>query len=106
MSTTGTLAAQVPRVRVGGGITAPKRIKYVSPVYPEDAKANGIQGIVMIEAVLGTDGTVLSTNVIRSVPALDDAAVLAVNQWEYTPTLLNGEPVELIMTVTINFTLG
>jgi protein TonB len=106
LSLSASVTAQVPRVRIGGDIKPPTRIKYVMPKYPEDAKANRIQGVVFLEVVLATDGTVLSADVVRSVPELDEAALAAVREWEYTPTLLNGEPVELIMTVTISFSLN
>ena len=92
-------------VRVGGDIKEPKKTKDVAPVYPEEAKANKVQGVVIIEALIGTDGKVKSAKALRPVALLDKAALEAVQQWEYTPTLLNGEPVEVIMTVTVNFTL-
>ena len=94
-----------PQVRVGGDIKEPKKIKDVKPVYPEAAKAAGVQGIVIIEIIIGTDGAVNEAKVLRSVPELDRAAVDAVMQWKYTPTLLNGEPVKVIMTVTVTFSL-
>jgi protein TonB len=59
---------------------------------------------VIIEAIIATDGTVKNTKVLRSVPGLDQAALVAVQQWRFTPTLLNKEPVELVMTVSVNFT--
>ncbi len=93
-------------VRVGGDISEPKKIRDLKPVYPADAQAAGIQGLVILEAVIGTDGAVRSAKVLRGQPLLDEAAVGAVVQWRYTPTLLNGEPVEVVMTVTVNFTLG
>ena len=93
------------QVRVGGDIKEPKKIKDVKPVYPEAAKAAGVQGIVIIEIIIGTDGAVNEAKVLRSVPELDRAAIDAVMQWKYTPTLLNGEPVKVIMTVTVTFTL-
>jgi protein TonB len=74
-------------------------------VYPEDAKAAGIQGVVILEIVIGEDGSVIEANVLRSIPELDQAAIDAVTQWQYEPTLLNGAPVEVELTVTINFTL-
>jgi protein TonB len=98
-------AVQVPRLRVGGDIRPPQKIRHVDPVYPEDAKARGIQGVVILEIVIGTDGSVLDAVVKRSLPPLDDAAVAAVRQWAYAPTLLNGEPVELVMTVSVHFRL-
>ena len=93
------------QVRVGGDIKEPKKIKDVKPVYPEAAKSAGIQGIVIIETVIGTDGAVNEAKVLRSVPELDRAAIDAVMQWKYTPTLLNGKAVEVIMTVTVTFSL-
>ena len=93
------------QVRVGGDIKEPKKIKDVKPVYPEAAKAAGVQGIVIIEIIIGTDGAVNEAKVLRPVPELDRAAIDAVMQWKYTPTLLNGEPVKVIMTVTVTFTL-
>jgi periplasmic protein TonB len=94
------------RVRVGGDIKEPKKIKHVSPVYPEEAKAAGIQGIVILETIIGKDGSVTEAKILRGVQQLDRAALDAVMQWRYTPTLLNGEPVELVMTVTVTFTLA
>lgn len=93
-------------VRVGGAIAPPKKVHHVNPVYPEAAKAAGIGGVVVIEATIGADGTVIDTRVLRSVdPELDEAALAAVRQWRYQPTLLNGAPVPVIMTLTVNFTL-
>jgi protein TonB len=75
------------------------------PVYPAEARDAGVQGVVIIEAVIGKDGKVMSAKVLRSIPALDQAALDAVRQWEFTPTLLNDVPVNVMMTVTVNFTL-
>jgi protein TonB len=92
-------------VRVGGVIKQPTRIKDVKPVYPAIAQSARVQGVVIIEAIIGTNGKVQDAKVLRSIPLLDQAALDAVRQWEYTPTLLNGVPVPVIMTVTVNFTL-
>jgi TonB family protein len=92
-------------VRVGGAIMEPKKLKHVPPVYPDIAQANRIQGVVIIEAVIDPAGYVSYAKVLRSVDLLDQAAVDAVRQWEFTPTLLNGVPVSVIMTVTVNFSL-
>ena len=92
-------------VRVGGNIIAPTKTKNIDPVYPAVAQAARVSGVVILEAVIGPDGRVTNVNILRSVPLLDDAAVAAVRQWEYTPTLLNGVPVPVIMTVTVNFQL-
>jgi len=64
-----------------------------------------VQGIVIMEVIVGQDGSVSDAQVIRSVPMLDQAALEAVRQWGFTPTLLNGMPVSVIMTVTVNFSL-
>jgi TonB family protein len=92
-------------VRVGGNIRPPTRIVDVKPVYPEIAQSARVQGVVIIEATIGQDGKVTAAKVLRSIPLLDQAAIDAVLQWEFTPTLLNGNPVPVIMTTTVNFTL-
>ncbi|HWI18679.1 MAG TPA: energy transducer TonB [Vicinamibacterales bacterium] len=92
-------------LRVGGGIRAPVRTRDVNPVYPAIAQAARVQGFVIIEATIGEDGRVTNARVLRSIPLLDQAALQAVRQWEYTPTLLNGVPVPVIMTVTVTFNL-
>ncbi len=96
-----------PVLRAGfGGVKAPAKIKDVKPVYPPIAQAAGVQGIILMEVRIEPDGTVGTASVIRSIPLLDEAALDAVKQWQFTPTLMNGVPVAVIMTVTINFTLG
>ena len=102
------LGAQQPSgpVRVGGNIAPPTKVRDARPVYPEDAKAANVQGVVVLETTLGADGRVTDVRVLQSIPLLDQAAIDAVRQWEYTPTLLNGVAVPVIMTVTINFTLA
>ncbi|MGH9371318.1 MAG: TonB family protein [Vicinamibacterales bacterium] len=92
-------------LRVGGNISAPMKIRNVNPEYPPDAQAAKVQGVVIIEARVEADGTVGDARILRSIPMLDQAAVDAVRQWEFRPTLLNGQPVPVIMTVTVNFTL-
>ena len=92
-------------MRVGGAIRQPTQIKKVNPVYPPIAQSARVQGVVIIEAIIGPDGRVTEAKVLRSIPLLDAAALDAVKQWVYTPTLLNGVPVPVIMTVTVNFTL-
>jgi protein TonB len=92
-------------VRVGGSITRPERVRYVPPIYPDVARAAGIKGTVILEAVIGTDGTVREVRVLRPLPFLEAAAVEAVQQWLFTPTRLNGEPVPVVMSVTVTFTL-
>jgi protein TonB len=92
-------------VQVGGSIRPPVKIHDVAPSYPAIALAARKQGIVIIQATIGLDGTVLDAEILRSEPLLDQAALDAVRQWRYTPTHLNGEPVAVIMTVTVSFRL-
>ena len=96
--------SQKEAVRVGGQIKAPDKIKDVKPVYPAIAQSARVGGTVTIEATIGPDGKVIDTKVVRSIPMLDQAALDAVRQWEYTPALLNGKPVPVVINVTINFT--
>ena len=92
-------------VRVGGKIREPRKTRNVTPTYPEMAKRARVQGTVILEATLSPQGRVMDLKVLRGIPMLDDAAISAVKQWSYTPTLLNGVPVPVIMTVTVNFRL-
>lgn len=97
--------APVEPVRVGGSIRAPQKVRDVAPVYSAVAQAARIEGIVILEATIGIDGQVVNARVLRSVPFLDQPALDAVRQWQFTPTLLNGVPVPVLMTVTVRFTL-
>jgi protein TonB len=90
-------------VRVGGNIKEPTKIKNVNPAYPDIARQARVQGIVILECTISPQGRVTDVKVLRGIPLLDQAAVDAVKQWVYTPTLLNGVPVPVIMTVTVNF---
>ena len=92
-------------VRVGGNVKTPTKVRDVRPLYPFEAQSARISGVVIIEATIDTDGHVYDAKVLRSIPMLDQAALDAVRQWEFTPTLLEGMPVPVIMTVTVNFTL-
>lgn len=99
-------AARAP-IRVGGNIRAPKKVKDVKPAYPASMRAAGLTGVVPIEAVIGRDGSVSSVRVLSAQvhPDFAIAAVDAVRQWQFTPTLLNGTAVEVVMTVTVRFDL-
>jgi protein TonB len=92
-------------VRIGGTIAPPTKIKDVRPVYPEVAQAARVQGVVIVEVRIEADGTVSDARILRSIPLLDEAALDAVKQWEFTPTLHNGVPVPVIATMTVNFRL-
>jgi protein TonB len=93
-------------VRVGGQIKEPRKLRDLKPVYPPIARQARIQGTVMLECVISPQGKVTDVKVVNSIPLLDAAAMDAVKQWVYTPTLLNGVPVPVIMTVTVNFRIS
>ncbi len=93
-------------LRVGGDIKEPKKTRDVRPIYPKIAQAAKVAGVVILEATISKEGEVRDVKVLRSIPMLDNAALDAVRQWRYTPPLLNGVPVDVIMTVTVNFTLN
>ena len=101
----GAAGASGAPVRVGGNIKAPTKIQHVNPIYPQDALDARVTGMVIIEATINPEGSVETATVLRSVPMLDQAALDAVKQWRFTPTMLNGLPVPVIMTVTVNFTV-
>ena len=92
--------------RTGGTIREPRKIYDVAPVYPEIARAARVEGLVILEATIDERGVVTGAQVLRSVPLLDGAALAALRQWRYTPTLLNGIPVRVLMTVTFRFSLS
>ncbi len=93
-------------VRVGQGIREPQKILHVPPEYPQLAVLSRVEGTVVLEAVLDETGKVDRVRVLTSVPLLDAAAIRAVQRWRYTPTLLNGVPVQVLMTITVKFTLA
>jgi TonB family protein len=96
---------QKPPSRVGGKIGAPRKTKDVKPVYPPAARSAHVQGVVIIEVTISPTGTVQHPRVLRSIPMLDAAALDAVRQWEFTPTLVNGVPTPVRLTLTVNFAL-
>jgi periplasmic protein TonB len=93
-------------VKVGGAVRPPERVVNVAPVYPPLALTARVQGVVIIEATIDVRGLVQAARVLRSdSPLLNDAALSAVRRWTYRPTLLNGIPTSVIMTVTVHFQL-
>ena len=86
-------------------MTPPKKIYDVAPIYPTMAQAARVSGLVIIEATIGPTGDVLDAKVLRGKPWLDAAALDAVRKWRFTPTLLNGKAVAVVMTVTVDFKL-
>lgn len=99
--------SQAPKdpIPVGGNIRPPTRVVYVAPVYPQLALAARKEGTVILQAVIDETGHVREVKVLRSVQLLDDAAIQAVANWKFTPTLLNGTAVPVVMTVTVAFAL-
>ena len=99
-------AVSPTQLRIGGNVQQTKLLKQPHPVYPPEAKQARIQGQVQLRAVIATDGTIKSLEVISGEPVLVQAAMEAVRQWVYEPTLLNGNPVEVITQIDVNFTLS
>ena len=93
------------RVRVSSGVMQALLVKKVPPQYPQDAKDQQIQGVVVLKAVINKEGNVSNLELVSGHPMLAPAAIEAVKQWKYRPFLLNGEPVEVESQVQINFTL-
>jgi TonB family protein len=88
--------------RVGGGIQAPTRLD--RPIYPPEAKAAGVTGVVIVEVVIDPRGAVTDAKVLRSIPLLDDEALRAVRTWTFQPTIVGGEAVPVRMNVAVSFT--
>jgi len=94
------------RIRVGGNVQQAKLIYQPRPVYPPEAKKAGITGVVRMDAIIGKDGTIQDLSLVSGDPALAPAALEAVQQWVYHPTLLNGAPVEVVTQIDVTFTLS
>jgi protein TonB len=94
------------RIRVGGNVQAANLIRKVTPVYPPLAKQARVQGTVRFTAIISKDGTIQQLQLVSGHPLLVQAAQDAVKQWLYKPTLLNGEPVEVVTQIDVNFTLS
>jgi TonB family protein len=106
---TATADAEAPppaRIRVGGGVQQTKLITQPRPVYPAEAKLAHVTGAVSLSAIIGKDGAIQHLEVISGHPLLIPSALEAVRQWVYQPTLLNGEPVEVVTQIDVNYTLS
>ena len=97
--------ASLEPVRVGGEIKEPVKVRHVNPVYPVVARRASVQGSVIVECIVSPQGRVTDAKVLRGIPLLDAAALAAVRQWVYTPTLRDGVPVAVVLTVTVQFVL-
>ena len=98
------LAAQeAPLIAGSEGVPVPKRTKMVKPEYPAEAQAKGLRGIVILDVTIDKDGKVGAVDIVRSIPGLDEAAIVAVRKWEYEPAKVAGKPVAVKLTVPITF---
>jgi protein TonB len=93
-------------IPVGGRVQPPERLKFVEPHYPAIAQSARVSGMVILQAVIAEDGSVGDVTVLRSIPLLDQAAIDAVRQWQFSPPTLNGKTIPVVMTVTVNFALN
>jgi protein TonB len=98
-----TVAEPPKVVRIGGQLTAPKMVHQVPPVYPDLALKGRVSAVIILEALVDVRGAVKDVKVLRGHPLFDEAALAAVHQWRYQPLLLNGEPTEFILSVTVMF---
>ena len=92
-------------VRVGGNVPQPRKTWSVTPEYPRLARLRRLQGVVILEVTVDRQGDVANVTVLRSAEGLDEAAVEAVRQWRYEPTVMNGTPVSVVLTETVRFQL-
>jgi protein TonB len=97
------LAARADAARASAVVEEPVKIKDVEPIYPAIAREAGVEGTVTIQATIDKDGNVSAYNVLRSVPLLNQAALDAVKEWQYRPQMVNGKPVQSVVTVNVNF---
>ena len=100
----GQAAETAPR-RVGPGVPAPRQVKNVPPVYPPIALSARIQGAVVMDIVVGIDGSVVDAKIVRSIPLLDPAALEAARQWKFEPPIVDGVPTPIVMMMTTTFSL-
>jgi TonB family protein len=99
-------APKPKRLRVGGNVAAAQLIHQVTPVYPAAAKEQRVEGTVLLHAIIGKDGTLQNLMYVSGPPILMSSAIEAVKQWQYKPTLLMGEPVEVDTTISVVYRLG
>ena len=101
----GPASANAP-IRIGGAVQSAKLINRMMPRYPPLARQARVQGRVLLEAIIGEDGTIRKLRAVSGHPLLVPAALSAVKRWRYRPTLLNGQPVPVITQVEVRFTLS
>lgn len=91
------------RVRISQGLANKNKIHNVQPKYPIEARENGIEGAVLLQATIDTEGKIIDLKIIRGHPILNKAAYDAVSQWRYKPYTINGQPVEVETSIKIEF---
>ena len=101
-----SVAGELGRIRVGGNVQAARIVNKVQPVYPEAAHQARIQGVVRLHVIIAKDGTITQMEGVSGHPLLQKAALDAVRQWVYQPTLVNGKPVEVDTTIDVIFQLN
>jgi TonB family protein len=106
MKRTEPVAGDRPPLRIGGSMQAAKLVYQPRPIYPPEAKAARVQGKVTLQAVIGKDGTIQKLEVLSGDALLVQSAIDAVRQWVYEPTLLNGDPVDVLTQIDVNYTLS
>jgi TonB family protein len=94
------------RLRIGGNVVAARLVNRVQPVYPTEARMQHISGTVRLHAIIAKDGSIQNLEVLSGHPSLVDAALDAVRQWRYSPTMIEGEPVEVDTTIDVIFALN
>jgi len=92
-------------LRVGRSVPEPRILSRVPATYPEAAKGARVQGVVILDCLVSPEGRVTAVRVVRGIPLLDEAAANAVRQWAFAPTVVDGKPVPVVVTVQVNFTL-
>ena len=92
-------------LRAGRGVPEPRLLKRVPPLYPDVAREAKVQGVVILDCLVSPEGRVTAVRVLRGIPLMDEAAVNAVRQWEFAPTLMDHKPVAVVVTVEVKFTL-
>ena len=97
------LNLQLFRIVRVGSVPPPKKTVDVPPVAPPPARQANVHDVVLLEITIATTGAVKAAKVLRGHPLLNQAALDAVKQWRYTPTEINGEPLEVLMTVSVDF---
>jgi len=92
--------------KIQASVRAAKLIYAVRPIYPPEAKVAGVQGVVVLHAMIGRDGAIHKLSYVRGPEPLSRAAIDAVKYWRYSPTMLNGQPVDVDTCITVTFNLG